>query len=102
MAQFYRFVSYNKSAPLHERVGLFLDEERVLELCAHFHVSERLQVVSGILRRPLSLISPQREPFINGEHISLPENHSSGYYQLSGLKHYQHIDTFTSRSHTAL
>lgn len=102
MACFYRFVSYNKSAALHKRAGLFLDEGRILKLCAHFHVSERLQVVSGMLGRLLSLTSPQRGPFNNREHVSLLENHSSGYYQLSVLKHYQHTDTFTTGPHTAL
>ena len=87
VAHFYRFVSYNKSAALHKRAGLFIDAGRIYKLCAHFHVSERLQVVSGMLGKLLSLISPQRRPFDNREHVSLPENHSSGYYQLSMLKH---------------
>lgn len=89
----------SKSAALQEKAGFFLDEGRILKLCAHFHVSERLQVVSGMLGR---LLSPQRGPFNNGKHISLPENHSSGYYQLSVLKHYQHTDMFITRPHTVL
>jgi len=29
VAHFYRFVSYNKSAALHKRAGLFIDEGRI-------------------------------------------------------------------------
>lgn len=65
------------------KVGSFPQERSNFGTMSRLHISGRLQVVSWMLGWHLSLTSRQRLPFDKGEHISLAENCSGEYWQVS-------------------